>query len=147
MDAPNASPQRPRPLPQSSPLQRLVVPGIAAIAALQLFTAGWMLLAPRGFHASVGAFGPYNAHYLHDAMALSAGIGVALALAVRWPSLRAGTLAAATASVGLHAINHWHDLGNDEPGTYAGVIGALSQTSLAIVCAVLLTVVLKERSA
>lgn len=79
-------------------------------------------------------------------MALSAGLGVALALAVRWPALRAGALTAATAAIGLHAVNHWFDLGNGEPGTSAGAIGALSQTSLAIVCAILLAVVVRERT-
>ncbi|ADB50800.1 hypothetical protein [Conexibacter woesei] len=144
MGAPTAS----APAPQGSrPLQQPAGFGIAAVAAVLLLTSCWMLLAPRGFHASVGAFGAYNAHYLHDAMALNAGVGVALALAVRWPSLRAGALTAATACIGFHAINHWFDLGNDEPGSYAGAIGALSQTSLAVVCGVLLWIVVRERAA
>lgn len=128
----------------ATPAQRLVVPGLALLAVAQLLTAGWMLLAPRGFHASVGAFGPYNLHYLRDAMAFEAGLGVALALAVRWPALRAGVLTATTAAVGFHAVNHWVDLGADHPGTNAGIVGALSQTLLALVCAVLLHAVLKE---
>ncbi|MBB4663864.1 hypothetical protein [Conexibacter arvalis] len=72
------------------------------------------------------------------------GLGIALAASVRWAALRAGALAAATAAVGFHAVNHWVDLGAEEPGTHAGVIGALSQTSLAIVCAVLLVVVIRQ---
>ena len=128
---------------RAAALDQLVVPGLALLAAVQLITAAWMLLAPRGFHASVGAFGPYNAHYLHDVMAFVAGVGVALALAVRWPALRAGALTAAVATTGFHALNHWIDLGADEPGTYAGVIGAVSQTSLTIVAGVLLYAVLK----
>ncbi|MBS1869827.1 MAG: hypothetical protein JSS99_09195 [Actinobacteria bacterium] len=129
--------------PRAASLERLVVPGLALLAAVQLITAAWMLVAPRGFHASVGAFGPYNAHYLRDATAFIGGVGVALAFAVRWPALRAGALTAAVATTGFHALNHWIDLGAGEPGTYAGVIGALSQTSLAIVAVVLLYAVLK----
>lgn len=132
---------------QGRSLQRFVTPGLVVLAALQLGTAAWMLCFPRGFHASVGAFGPYNEHYVHDAMALTAGLGVALALAARWTSLRAGALTAATAAATFHAINHWTDIGADAPGSYAGAIGALSQTSLAVVCAALLYVVVKLRAA
>ncbi len=117
-------------VPGETTLQRVSGLGIAAIAATQLITAAWMLLDPHGFHSSVGAFGPYNGHYLRDAMAMFAGLGVALAASVRWPRLRAGALAVASASIGFHAINHWVDIGNDHPGTSAGVVGALSQTAL-----------------
>lgn len=141
MPAPDAPATRPR----EDALQRLVPLGIALVAAVQLAIAGWMLVAPHGFHRSVGAFGPYNGHYLRDAMALFGGIGVALALSLRWPALRAGALAVATAAIGFHAVNHWVDLTDDEPGTYAGVIGALSQTSVAVVCAVLLYAVVRPR--
>ncbi len=119
-------------------LQHTAALGIGAIAAVQLITAAWMLLDPHGFHASVGAFGPYNGHYLRDAMAMFGGLGVALAASVRWPSLRPGALAVASASIGFHAINHWVDLNRDHPGTSAGVIGALSQTLLAALCLALL---------
>lgn len=125
-------------VPGETSLQRVSGLGIGAIAATQLITAAWMLLDPHGFHASVGAFGPYNGHYLRDAMAMFAGLGVALAASVRWPVLRAGALAVASASIGFHAINHWVDIGNDHPGTSAGIVGALSQTVLAVLCVALL---------
>ncbi|MBF6619096.1 MAG: hypothetical protein ITG02_02560 [Patulibacter sp.] len=67
-----------------------------------------------------------------------AGLGVALAASVWWPVLRSGALAVASASIGFHAINHWVDINQDHPGTSAGVVGALSQTALAILCVVLL---------
>lgn len=121
-----------------TPLQRTAGLGIGAVAAVQLITAAWMLIEPHGFHSSVGAFGPYNGHYLRDAMAMFAGLGVALAASVRWPILRTGALAVASASIGFHAINHWVDINQDHPGTSAGVVGALSQTALAILCVVLL---------
>lgn len=125
-------------VPRETSLQRVSGLGIGAIAATQLITAAWMLLDPHGFHSSVGAFGPYNGHYLRDAMAMFAGLGVALAASVRWTILRAGALAVASASIGFHAINHWVDIGNDHPGTSAGIVGALSQTALAVLCVVLL---------
>lgn len=125
-------------VPGETTLQRVSGLGIGAIAATQLITAAWMLLDPHGFHSSVGAFGPYNGHYLRDAMAMFAGLGVALAASVHWPRLRAGALAVASASIGFHAINHWVDIGNDHPGTSAGIVGALSQTALVVLCVVLL---------
>lgn len=125
-------------VPGETTLQRVSGLGIGAIAATQLITAAWMLLDPHGFHSSVGAFGPYNGHYLRDAMAMFAGLGVALAASVHWPRLRAGALAVASASIGFHAINHWVDIGNDYPGTSAGIVGALSQTALVVLCVVLL---------
>lgn len=121
-----------------TPLQRVSGLGIAAIAAVQLIIAAWMLFFPHGFHSSVGAFGPYNGHYLRDAMAMFGGLGIALAASVRWPILRTGTLAVASASIGFHAINHWVDVNRDHPGTSAGIVGALSQTALAVLCVVLL---------
>jgi len=122
----------------ATPLQRVVPFGIGLLAVVQLGTAAWMLLWPHGFHNSVGAFGPYNGHYLRDAMTLFAGIGIALALSLRWPALRTGALTAATAAIGLHAVNHWVDLTDDLPGTGAGIVGALSQTSLTLVAGLLL---------
>lgn len=125
-------------VPGETSLQRVSGLGIGAIAAVQLITAAWMLLDPHGFHSSVGAFGPYNGHYLRDAMAMLGGLGVALAASVYWPILRSGTLAVASASISFHAINHWVDINRDHPGTSAGIVGALSQTALAILCALLL---------
>lgn len=124
--------------PRETRLQQVSGLGIGAIAAVQLITAAWMLFDPHGFHSSVGAFGPYNGHYLRDAMAMFAGLGVALAASVHWPVLRTGTLAVASASIGFHAINHWVDINRDHPGTSAGIVGALSQTALAILCVLLL---------
>src|SRR5690349_6840250 len=97
-----ASTARPADL-RETPLQRTSGLGIGAIAAVQLITATWMLIDPHGFHSSVGAFGPYNGHYLRDAMAMFAGLGVALAASVWWPILRTGALAVASASIGFHA--------------------------------------------
>jgi hypothetical protein len=132
--------------PRQTPLQRVSGLGIGAIAAVQLITAGWMLIDPHGFHASVGAFGPYNGHYLRDAMAMFAGLGVALAASVHWTALRPGALAVATASIGFHAINHWVDIDRDHPGTSAGIVGALSQTVLAALCVALLRAELTRRA-
>jgi len=126
---------------------RLVVPGIALVAAIQLGTALWMVLAPHGFFDRVGPFGVYNGHYVADAAAFQGGLGVALAASLAWPALRAGAVAAALASTALHAINHWADVGDAHAGTSAGLTDAISLTALALALAWLLRAVLREQRA
>ena len=126
---------------------RLVVPAIALIAAIQLGTALWMIVAPHDFFDRVGPFGIYNGHYLADAAAFEGGLGVALAASLAWPALRAGALAATLASTALHAINHWADVGDAHPGTSAGITDAVSLTLLALALAWLLRAVLLEQRA
>jgi hypothetical protein len=115
---------------RSSSLERAVPLGVGLLAAVQLLTAGWMLLAPHSFFRNVGPFGVYNGHYLLDAAALTGGLGVALAASLRWPALRAGALAAAAAMTGLHAINHWADVSDAHAGSSAGLGDAVSLTLL-----------------
>jgi hypothetical protein len=123
---------------------RLIAPAIALVAAIQLGTALWMVLAPHDFFARVGPFGTYNGHYLGDAAAFEGGLGLALAAALAWPALRAGALAATLASTALHAVNHWADVGDAHAGTNAGLADAVSLTALAVALAWLLRAVLRE---
>lgn len=127
-------------------LARLVVPAIAVVAAIQLGTALWMVVDPRGFFDQLGPFGVYNGHYLRDAAAFQGGLGLALAASLAWPVLRAGAFAAVLASTALHAVNHWVDVGEAHAGSSAGVVDAISLTLLAVALAVLLRVVLRERA-
>ncbi len=130
---------------RDDPLARLVTPAIAVIAAIQLGTALWMVVAPHDFFEQVGPFGVYNGHYLRDAAAFQGGLGLALAAALVWPALRAGALAAMLATTALHAVNHWVDVGEAHAGSSAGIVDAVSLTVLAVVLAGLLRLVLRPR--
>jgi hypothetical protein len=110
---------------------QLVVLGISAIAGAQLVTALLILLAPHWFFASVGNFGVYNGHYLGDAGTTTMGAGLGLLASLKWNALRAGALATNLAMIAAHAVNHWIDIGNANPGSSAGVFGAVSLSLLA----------------
>jgi hypothetical protein len=125
------------------PSSRLLPLGIGLLALIDLGTAIWIVVAPHSFFDNVGPFGPYNSHYLGDAAALIGGIGLALAASLRWPALRAGALAVALASTGLHAINHWIDVNDAHAGSDAGIGDAISITVLALFTAYLLSLAIK----
>jgi predicted anti-sigma-YlaC factor YlaD len=124
----------------SAPLRALRQPaavplGVAALAATHLVLGAWIGVWPRSFFDDgLGGFGPYNGHYLGDAAAFHAGIGVALLAALRWPALRAGTLAAAAGTLGLHAVNHWLDVGE----AHRDAVGILDGVSLSVLAALAL---------
>jgi hypothetical protein len=118
--------------------------GVALLALLNLGPAIWIAAAPHSFFDQIGPFGAYNGHFLGDAAAFEGGIGLALAAAVRWPALRAGTLAAALGATALHALNHWIDVNHAHAGSNAGAMDAISLTLLALFTAVLLTAQVRE---
>jgi hypothetical protein len=134
----------------STTLTDRVVPfvpaGIALLALLNLGPALWILVAPHSFFDQIGPFGVYNGHYLGDAAAFQGGLGLGLAAALAWPALRAGALAVVLASTGLHAFNHWLDVGNAHAGTNAGITDAVSLTLLAAFTALLLAATLRGGS-
>jgi hypothetical protein len=111
--------------------------GVALLAVVQLVTAAAIVLAPHWFFDNVGAFGAYNAHYVGDTAAFQAGLGVALAAAFFVPALRPGALAAALATTGFHAFNHWLDVNAAHPGSDAGIGDAIALTILFLFTAVL----------
>ena len=115
-----------------------------ALGLTQLVPALWIVLAPHSFFAHVGPFGAYNGHYLGDAAAFQAGIGVPLLAAAKLPALRAGTLSIAFAAVGFHAVNHWIDVGNAHSGSDAGITDALLLTLLVLLTAVPLGAALRK---
>ena len=128
-------------------LVRALPIGVAVVAAGYLFPAIWIVVAPHGFFHQIGAFGPYNGHYLGDAAALSGGIGIALAAAVAWPQLRAGALLAALLATGLHTLNHWLDVNHAHPGSDAGVSDAIQLTLLTAFIAALFWATTRSESA
>ena len=125
---PGRAPAGPPTSPAGSRRERAVALGTAVLAATQLLAAGWMLVSPRSFFAAVGPFGAYNDHYVRDVAAFTGGLGVGLLLSLRWPAMRAGTLATVAATTGLHAVNHWADISSAHPGSSAGVLDAVSLT-------------------
>ena len=125
---------------------RLVVPGVAVIAGVQLFTAAFIFLAPESFFEHVGPFGLYNDHYLRDAGVMILGAGLALLASLKWTVLRAGALAANLAMFGAHAVNHWFDIGNAHAGSSAGVLDAISLTLLMVFTAVVMRAAMQQES-
>lgn len=113
---------------EPSVADRALKPGLALLAAIHLGTAAWMVVAPESFFERVGPFGVYNPHYLGDAAAFTGGIGLALAASLAWAMLRSGALAVAAAATGLHAFNHWLDVGDAHAGSNAGVVDAVTLT-------------------
>ena len=116
-----------RPAPTSF-LERALVPGTAILAATFLGVAGWMVVDSRSFFDTLGPFGAYNPHYIGDAAAFQAGVGIALAAAIWLPALRPGALLAATAVAGFHAVNHWIDVDAANGDSNADVMDAVSLT-------------------
>ena len=113
---------------QESFVDRALVPGIAILAATFLLIAGWMVVDSRSFFDTLGPFGAYNPHYIGDAAAFQAGIGVALAASIWVPAFRSGALLTATAMAGFHAINHWIDVNAANGDSNADVLDAVSLT-------------------
>jgi hypothetical protein len=120
--------------------------GLGLLALVNLGPAIWIAVAPHSFFDQIGPFGAYNGHYLGDAAAFQGGLGLALAAAIWWPALRAGALATALASTGLHAINHWIDVNAAHAGTNAGISDAVSLTIVALFTALLLRASLVEKT-
>ena len=122
---------------------QVAVLGTAAIAAVQILTAAWILIAPHSFFINVGPFGVYNVHFVRDSGALILGAGLVLLAALKWPVLRPGALAANLALVAVHMVNHWFDINNAHAGSNAGVLDAVALTVLAVSTAFVLHASLK----
>ena len=131
---------------ESRRAERGVPLGIALLALVQLVTAVWIVLAPHAFFDDIGPFGTYNSHYIGDAAAFQAGLGLALAAGLVMPAVRAGALAATLASTGLHALNHWIDVDHAHPGSSAGVGDAVALTILFMLTAWLTRAAVRTRA-
>src|SRR3954447_19598269 len=122
----------------------MIALGCVLLGLTQLIPALWIVVAPHSFFEHVGPFGVYNAHYLGDAAAFQAGIGLVLLVAAARPSLRPGAIAVGAATVGIHAINHWLDVSDANGSSNADVMDAISLPLLFAVAALLLRQSLKE---
>lgn len=111
---------------------RVVV--LVALAAPQLFTGLWAVLAPANWYANFPGLGPalvaaeppYNHHLVTDAGAGFLAIGIALAVAA-WVGSREALLVALAAYVGAGVAHLAYHLSNpvDDLSTGGQVSGAL----------------------
>jgi hypothetical protein len=112
---------------------RYLRPACLVLGLFWLGPALWVALAPHSFFSHVGPFGAYNRHYLGDAAAFQAGIGVALLAGAWLAPLRAGALAVAFGAAGFHTINHWIDVNAANGNSNADITDAILLTLLTLV--------------
>ena len=69
------------------------------------------LIAPGTFFDEIGRYGVENTHYVGDNGSFTAAAGIGLLLAANRPSWRAPLLWVGAIWFGLHALNHFFDVG------------------------------------
>src|SRR5258708_4564196 len=82
---------------------RIVVLGEGAF---MLVTALALLFVPRLFYADIGDFGTYNQHYMGDAGAFSAALGIGLIIAARDPLRYRALIGIGVVGSLIHVANH-----------------------------------------
>lgn len=107
----------------------VIVPGLVALAALQLAQGLWMVVDPGSFFDTLGPFGERNDHYTRDNATISLAVGVCALLAVGRASWRVPVLAVTAVWFGLHAVNHLADIGEADPEA----VGAVDFVALVVV--------------
>lgn len=122
---------------------RLVYVTLIAFGVYSVVLGAFMLLAPRVFFDTLGAFGDRNNHYIFDNASFELPLGLLLLGAVRWPSWRVPALAFATAHWALHALSHLVDT-QHRAGTAVGLLEAAGLVLGTVVLAVALRASLKE---
>jgi hypothetical protein len=101
---------------------------VVGLGLYQVAIALFIAIAPHAFFDSLGPYGHFNRHYLHDAAAFEGALGVGLLLAARRPAWRAPLLVVAALHFGLHAIAHGVDVSRADPKwvgpvEFAGLLG------------------------
>ncbi len=117
---------------------------IASYAVLHVGLGAWQLISPGSFFDAVGPFGRSNPHYTRDVGTFTLALGVAFAVAYRWPAWRPGVVGYALLQYAFHSINHLADIANADPEW----VGPLDFALLAVTTLVLawtLREVLRER--
>jgi hypothetical protein len=107
---------------------RTLSAGIAAFAIVELALAVFMAAAPHAFYNAIGAFGPFNDHYVRDVASFQGAIGIPLLLSLRWRSWRVPVLALTTIQFALHSLNHLIDVEKGHPA-WTGYFDLLSLTA------------------
>lgn len=130
------------------PFNARYLPPVCVVFGLAfLLPALWIVIAPHSFFHHIGPFGVYNPHYLGDAAAFQAGIGIALIASAWVAPLRPGALAVGLAAVSLHAVNHWIDVNHANGSSNADVFDAVSLTLLAVLMIAPLQAALRKEPA
>ncbi len=121
--------------------------GLAAFALINILTALFAVIDPRGFYDAVGPFPPYNDHYVRDAAGAMVGsLGVAQAIAVARRNWRVGVLGYSVLHFAFHAVNHLVDIGDAEDDSI-GVGDFVSLTIGALLVGWLLVRAMREERA
>jgi hypothetical protein len=112
--------------------ERLAPALLGVLGVAEVLLGLWMAIAPRSFFDTLGAFGPYNEHYVRDAATFTLALGIVALLAVRRPSWWPAALALGAAQFALHAVNHIVDAGKADK-LAAGIFDAVSLAVVALV--------------
>ena len=97
-----------------------------ALGLVMTFAAGW-------FFRNVGPFEVRNDHYTRDSGTFTVALGVAFAVAARWPDSRLGVLGYAFFQYVFHSINHLVDINKAHPHR----LGPEDLAELAVTAAIL----------
>jgi hypothetical protein len=115
-------------------------------AVVHVGLGGWQLISPGTFFTALGPFGESNAHYTRDVGTFTLALGVAFAVAYRWPAWRPGVVGYALFQYVFHTINHLADIGDAHP-KWVGPSDFAALLLTAAVLGWLLKQVLSERTA
>jgi hypothetical protein len=121
--------------------QRVIKAGLIAFGLYGVVTGAWSLFAPGSFYDEIALYGAENSHFLGDLGSFSLPFGVMMLLAVNRPTWQLPLLILGAGWFGVHAINHFFDIGEartDARGTTDALLllgGALIQAYLAVLAA------------
>ena len=101
---------------------------VLGLGVYQVAIGLFIAIAPHAFFDSLGPYGHFNRHYVHDVAAFEGALGAGLLLAVRRPAWRAPLLAIAALHFAFHAISHGVDISRANPKwvgpvEFAGLVG------------------------
>ncbi|TML36985.1 MAG: hypothetical protein E6G29_02850 [Actinobacteria bacterium] len=88
---------------------------LVALAIGHLALGAYQLIDPGSFFREIGPLGVRNDHYTRDSGTFTVALGVAFAVAVRWPDWRLGVLGYAFFQYVFHSINHLVDINKAHP--------------------------------
>ncbi len=125
----------------SEPRLRLA---FGALAALQLAIGVWMIVSPRSFFDTIGAFQAYNPHYERDTATFYLAFAFGAAVAVSRPAWRIPVLAMITLQYLAHSLNHAFDI-NRANNSWAGPVDVVSLALATVQFAVLLWLLTRGR--
>ena len=114
------------------------------LAIVHLALGVWMFAFPHSFYTTIGAFGPYNRHYLRDTATFYFAFALGAGIAVRRPSWRVPVLAMTTLQYAIHTLNHAIDV-DGANNAWAGIFDLISLGLVTIQMAVLLELLVRTR--